>query len=60
MAGLDGLQSAGTGPRLGVPGLQDAGAPLHYPQASLPRPEPPRALGTTSRSLMLVRILGSA
>lgn len=44
MAGSDGLPSADMGPRLGVPGFQDAGAPLPSFQASLPRPEPPRAL----------------
>lgn len=59
MAGLDGLQSAGPGPRLGMSGFQDARAPLRSPQNPLPWTEPPSVVGTTSRSPLLICILGT-
>lgn len=59
MAGLDGLQSAGTSPRLGVSGFRDTRAPLRS-QVPLPRPEPPSAMATTSRTPLLVRVLRTA
>lgn len=60
MAGLHGLQSAGTSPRLGVSGFQDTRVAVRPPHVLLPWLEPPSAMGTTSRSPLLVRILGSA
>lgn len=56
MAGSDGLRSACTGPRLGVPGFQD----FRAPQGPLPRPEPHSTVGTTFRPLLRVGILGAA
>lgn len=60
MAGLHGLQSAGTGPRLGVSGFQDTRVALRPPHVLLPWPEPPIAVGTTPHCPLLVRILGTA
>lgn len=60
MTGLDGLQDAGTGPRLGMPGFQDARVPRRHPQTSLPGLSLPELVGSISRSPVLVRILGAA
>lgn len=46
MLGLDGLQSAGAGPRLGVPRFRDVRALPAAPPNSLPRPEAPSVVGT--------------
>lgn len=63
MARPAGLQSAGTGPRLGVPGFQDVrarGGSSASPNTPHLRPEPPSAVGTTSCPLLLARILAAA
>lgn len=60
MAGLHGLQSAGTIHASGCRDSRILGSLCAPPHVLLPWPEPPSAMGTTSRSPLLVRILGSA